>query len=92
MTLSRAVARSGTIRHHVPYEQGPEAACAWCGDPTDVSAETPFRPDIGRLPMHLFCSPEVLAAWRRFQAGLVLTEREQAGMARLAGLPARLEP
>lgn len=88
MTLSREAARSGVIRTWVPVETGPLVPCAWCGEPTDIRAETPFRPDLGALPLMLTCSAELLATWRRFQAGLALTEQEQAGIARLANRPA----
>jgi hypothetical protein len=51
-----------TIRSHVPYPDvvAPVAACVLCGEPTDIRAETPFRPDLGRVPLHLFCSAELI--------------------------------
>jgi hypothetical protein len=52
----------------------------WCGTPTDIRAETPFRPDIGELPLHLFCGVFMRDAWRKWSSGGVLDDFEQAGL------------
>lgn len=86
-------ARKGTIRHHIPAgvlngtdDASPEYACVWCGQPTKIMAETPFRPDLGFIPLMLTCGAELRAAWRQHQAGLPLDPEAFEGMLRLASL------
>lgn len=62
----------------------PTGACVWCGQPTPVMAETPFRPDLGAVPLMLTCGAQVIRAYRALQEGRQLTAEEQAGLARLA--------
>lgn len=74
------------IRSHVPFVVDPaaEAPCVWCLGPTDIRAETPFRPDLGRVPLHLFCGADVIDAFNRFKASRTLSTEDQQRMMRLA--------
>ncbi|MCA1570836.1 MAG: hypothetical protein LC798_11065 [Chloroflexi bacterium] len=76
-----------TIRSVMPYRPGPTLPCVWCGDPTDVKAETPFRPDLGSVPLHVLCGTQVLLAYEQWRAGRVLTQAQQQGIHRLRTLP-----
>jgi hypothetical protein len=47
---------------------GPMRPCLWCTEPTDTMAETPGRPDLGEVPLHVWCAGEVIVAYRRLTA------------------------
>lgn len=53
---------SPTVSTWVPFDEGtmPEVPCVWCQSPTDIRAKTPFRPDLGAVPLHLFCAAEII--------------------------------
>ena len=79
-----------TLHHRVPWSpDAPKRACIWCGAPTAVMADTPFRPDLGALPLMLTCGPLMRDAYRMWKAGIPLPPDYQAGMVRLAALPRR---
>ena len=61
--------------------------CIWCGKPTSVWADTPFRPDLGALPLMLTCGALMRDAYRMWEAGLPLPPDYRAGLKRLAALP-----
>jgi hypothetical protein len=63
----------------------PDAPCAWCGGPTPMRALTPFRSDLGSVPMHLICGHDMRAAYLSWRAGHTLSERQAAGFRRLNG-------
>lgn len=71
-----------------PYEalhRLPDNACAWCGEPTPMRAVTPFRPDLGSVPMHLLCGSDMREAYRAWkERAWTLREGEIAGMRRLS--------
>ncbi len=46
--------------------------CVWCGDLSDALGETPGRPDLGSLPIHVFCAGAVIVAYRRAREGRLL--------------------
>ena len=82
-----------TLHHHLPghpqdWRSMPTAPCVWCGLPTPLRADTPFRLDLGSLPLMLTCGAMMRDAYRRWNSGLMLEADEQAGMMRLARLPA----
>lgn len=68
-------------------DHSPRGICVWCGKPTEVMTETPFRPDLGAVPFHLFCGVFMQDAYRAWKAGRTLDADDVAGMARLANLP-----
>ena len=77
-----------TISHRVQVDRsGPKGPCVWCGQTTDVWAITPFRPDLGRLPLHLFCGVWMRDAFKAWQDGTALDAEQMAGIKRLASLP-----
>lgn len=78
-----------TLHHRVQVDRsGPSGPCVWCGEQTDIWAITTFRPDLGRLPLHLFCGIWLRDAFSRaMQDGRVLTAEDQAGLQRIAALP-----
>ena len=59
-------------------------ACVWCGEQTPIMAETPFRPDLGAVPLMLTCGAQLIRAYRALQDGQELTPEQRAGIARLA--------
>jgi hypothetical protein len=67
-----------TIYGTLPRSPGPESPCLWCGRPTDVTFTPQFRPELGPLPMHMFCGVAMIRAYERLRDGMVLTAREQA--------------
>ncbi len=73
------------IRYQLPVGQPlPDAQpCAWCGKPAQTRADTPFRPDLGAIPLHLICSAWVRDAYRAWKAGKTLDGEQMAGMKRL---------
>ena len=77
-----------TLHHRVPFARrdAPMRPCIWCGQPTPVMAETPFRPDLGALPLMLTCGSLMRDAYRIWEAGAVLPPDYLAGIARLATL------
>lgn len=78
-----------TLHSRVPrdHRNAPTRLCVWCGKPTPVMALTPFRPDLGALPLHLFCGAFMQIAYRTWQEGGELDADDLASMARLAALP-----
>lgn len=73
-----------TIRSHIRTWQPDAKAmrpCVWCGQGTDVMAETPGRPDLGHAPLHITCGVAVIRAYERLRAGRVL---DATTMARFA--------
>lgn len=52
---------TATIRMTVPRDEGVfiERPCVWCLDATDILADTPFRPDLGAVPLHMLCAAEI---------------------------------
>lgn len=61
--------------------------CVWCECMSGERADAPFRPDLGRVPLHLHCGGQILIAYARFEHGAVLDERT---ITRLSGYRARL--
>jgi hypothetical protein len=78
------------IRHHVPHDhdRSVKRACIWCGRPTDVLAETPFRPDLGFLPLMVTCGAHMRIVYRMLQRGEQPDEWELSRVAALAQLEA----
>lgn len=78
-----------TIRHHVPKDHYAARwyACVWCGGLTDILAETPFRPDIGALPLMLTCGAHMRQVYRRMQDGGLIDQWEMKAVLRLMQLP-----
>ena len=74
------------IRHHGDFRAGFPLVgdCVWCGAECRTKAETPFRPDLGRVPLHLFCGVDMRDAYRAWQSGDALLPEQVAGMRRLA--------
>lgn len=67
--------------------------CVWCGEGTDTLADTPGRPDIGRVPLHVWCAGAVIEAYRRLGQKRLLGDGGAAAKivayeARLAALAA----
>lgn len=60
-------------------DAGPPAPCVWCGEPTGNRAETPGRPDLGAVPLDVFCAGAIIVAYRKAREGRLLP----AGVARL---------
>lgn len=62
-----------TLHHRMPVEpsQRVERPCIWCGEPTALMALTPFRPDLGAVPLMLTCGVLMREAYRDFLAGIV---------------------
>lgn len=78
-----------TITSWVPKEGDglvPEWPCVWCGDLTNIKAETPFRRDLGFLPLHLTCGADLIYVLGHPEAPL--DSWMLAGMERLRQLPA----
>ena len=46
--------------------------CVWCGEPSDALGITPGRPDLGSVPIHVFCSGAVLVAYRKLREGSLI--------------------
>lgn len=63
--------------------------CVWCGGDAWTMADTPFRPDLGAVPLHLFCGVDLRNAYRAWKAGEELSPMMVAGMQRLSRLPVR---
>lgn len=55
------------IRGTIPLDDRPEyqVPCVWCAFPTSTRAETPGRPDLGEVPLHVLCAGAVIVAYRR---------------------------
>jgi hypothetical protein len=73
------------IRYQLPVGKPlPDPApCSWCGKPCQTRADTPFRPDLGAVPLHLICSQWVRDAYRAWKDGRALDSEQMAGMKRL---------
>ncbi len=73
------------IRYQMPLDRPLPAPlpCTWCNKPTQTRADTPFRPDVGSVPLHLICSQWVRDAYRAWKAGRLLDEDQMQGMKRL---------
>ena len=69
------------------YARDPIGNCVWCGKPTPIVADTPFRPDLGALPLHLLCGVWMRDAYKKWQSGQVLDADDIDGMKRLTALP-----
>lgn len=89
------------IRHRIQRSPGQtylEASqrlvgqCVWCGGDAWTMADTPFRPDLGAVPLHLFCGVALRNAYRAWQAGEELTPQMVAGVSRLAALAPKQLP
>lgn len=78
------------IRHHVPqnHETSIKRPCVWCGQPTDILAETPFAPELGALPLMLTCGAHMRIVYRAFQAGQPLDAWEQEAVRCIIALKA----
>ena len=62
----------GDIGNNFP----PVGQCIWCGAVCWTTALTPFRPDLGAVPLHIFCAQavrEAYAAWQSGRAALMLS-------------------
>jgi hypothetical protein len=60
------------IRHHVSRDwakAAPVGDCVWCGRPTSTLAETPFRADLGAVPLMLTCGAHMRIVYRMIQNG-----------------------
>lgn len=60
--------------------------CVWCGGDAWTAADTPFRPDLGAVPLHLFCGVDLRNAYRAWKNGEDLTPQMVAGVSRLASM------
>lgn len=69
----------------------PDNPCAWCGGPTPMRALTPFRPDLGSVPMHLICGSDMREAYLAWTRTLRLSDAQVAGMRRLSAGPQALQ-
>lgn len=79
-----------TIRHHGDIRNGfpPVGECVWCGSTCWTTAETPFRPDLGQVPLHLFCGANMREAYKAWRDGIDLLPSQRLGMGNLARLGA----
>jgi hypothetical protein len=60
------------IRHHVPRDWKTAESvgkCVWCGRPTSTLAETPFRPDLGAVPLMVTCGAHLRIVYRMIEQG-----------------------
>lgn len=67
-------------------DAGPIAACVWCSEATSNRAVTPGRPDLGEVPLHVWCAGEIIVAYRRLGAGKLLPD----GAKKLTAFESRL--
>ena len=81
-----------TIRHRGDIHNGFPAVgrCVWCGETCWTKADTPFRPDIGQVPLHLFCGADMREAYKAWRDGLPLLPSQVAGMRRISMEPSHL--
>lgn len=63
------------------------APCSWCGEQTDSWGDTPGRPDLGRIPIHIMCAGAVVVAFRRGRVG----PGDDENLARFRGVMLALE-
>jgi hypothetical protein len=79
-----------TIRGTFRLRPRPEdfAPCVWCVLPTDVRMITPFRPEIGSVPLHAGCAGAIIVAYEEFQATKRLSAADTIRMQRLLEHPA----
>ncbi len=80
------------IRHRITRETGETflsasqrvvGRCVWCGEECWTMALTPFRPDLGQVPLHLFCGSDMRSAYRAWRDGVAMTPEMSAGLRRL---------
>lgn len=87
------VRRTLSISSRVPaIEGGTEWPCVWCLEPTDVTARTPFRPDLGSVPLHLTCGADLMATARAFEHGGYVTQEAIRRLVWLRGMRSEDEP
>jgi hypothetical protein len=78
-----------TIKGSFSLRPRPEewAPCVWCEDPTSFWMVTPFRPEIGSVPLHAMCAAEIIFAYNEFQATKKLGPVDAVRMTRLLEIP-----
>jgi hypothetical protein len=57
---------------------GSWAPCCLCGEPTDSWGDAPGLPDVGRIPIHVFCAGAVIVAYRRLASRRAIWGDDQA--------------
>jgi hypothetical protein len=77
-----------TIHHRLPVDPRDrvERPCVWCGQPTPITALTPFRPDLGRVPLMLVCGVLMRDAYRAWSRGEGIDPLDLPGVQRLLQL------
>jgi hypothetical protein len=80
-----------TIRGHFSLRPRPEewAACVWCEAPTSFRMVTPFRPEIGSVPLHAGCAGAIIVAYEEFLRTRRLGPDDVVRMDRLLAMPPR---
>lgn len=60
-----------TLHHRIAIDPRyrRERPCVWCGKPTQIMALTPFRPDLGAVPLMLSCGVFMRDYFNAMQAG-----------------------
>lgn len=79
--VARRAGPDGSIREAV--SRLPDGACVWCGGATPMRALTPFRPDLGSVPLHIICGSDMREAFEAWRDGVPLDPKQLAGVARL---------
>lgn len=80
--VARRAGPDGSIREAV--SRLPDGACVWCGGATPMRALTPFRPDLGSVPLHIICGSDMREAFEAWRDGVPLDPQQLAGLERLA--------
>lgn len=78
--MSDNISLRGDIRGNFP----PTGTCIWCGSVAWTTAITPFRLDLGEVPLHMFCAVEIRQAYQAWKDGTPMEPNLEAGMRRLA--------
>jgi hypothetical protein len=83
-----------TLHHRTvldPSQRRVVGKCVWCGQDSQIVALTPFRPDLGALPLHLTCGVMLRDAYKDLKAGRALHPADQANMLRFGQATALIE-
>lgn len=80
------------IRHRVLPTPADAAPCVWCTKLTDIWADTPFRPDIGAVPLHLLCGVWMRDAYKAWVSDSPMAAADFATMSAALGRMAQIEP
>lgn len=72
------------LRGNIGENFPPTGQCIWCGTVCWTLAATPFRPDLGEVPLHLFCSAALREAYAAWRQGVPIRADLADGMRRMA--------